>query len=125
MKFTLKSPAMMAVMTAMTAIVFSASGHAHAILQTATPKAGEILSKAPLQIVLHFNEPLEAPFSKITLRDGKGVVVKTDKATVAKAHPDILQLITPKLAAGSYQVLWSTMTLDGHRAKGQYNFSVK
>ena len=46
-------------------------------------------------------------------------------ATVDKAHPQMLHLVSPKLAVGSYQVLWSTMTQDGHRTKGQYGFQVK
>ena len=80
------------------------------------------MSVAPKEIVLHFDEALEAPFCKITLKDGKGISVKTDKAIVDQAHPDTLHLVAPKLAAGSYQVQWSTMTRDGHRTKGQYGF---
>lgn len=119
MNFFSKSLAATVLMT------MSVGAIAHASLQTATPKSGEILNAAPKEIVLHFNEALEAPFSKITLKDRKGVVVKTDKATVDKAHPETLHLVTPKLGAGTYQVQWSTMTQDGHRAKDQYSFQVK
>lgn len=103
----------------------SAGAFAHASLQTASPKSGEVLDKAPKEIVLHFNEALEAAFSKITLKDHQGVMVKTEKATVDKAHPETLRLVTPKLGVGTYQVQWSTMTQDGHRAKNQYSFQVK
>jgi methionine-rich copper-binding protein CopC len=101
------------------------SAFAHAALQTSSPKSSEVVAGSPSLIVLKFNEALEAPFSKITLKDSKGATLKTEKATVDKQHPETLQLVPPKLAAGSYQVLWSTMTQDGHRAKGQYAFQVK
>lgn len=103
----------------------TSSAFAHAALQTSSPKSTEVVAGSPRAIVLKFNEALEAPFSKITLKDSKGTTLKTEKATVDKAHPETLQLIPPKLGAGSYQVLWSTMTQDGHRTKGQYAFQVK
>jgi methionine-rich copper-binding protein CopC len=101
------------------------SAFAHAALQTSSPNPSEVVAGSPSAIVLKFNEALEAPFSKITLKDSKGTTLNTEKATVDKQHPETLQQIPPKLAAGSYQVQWSTMTQDGHRAKGQYAFQVK
>jgi methionine-rich copper-binding protein CopC len=112
-------------LAATTLVTISLGAFAHAKLETAIPKSGELLDKAPTEIVLHFNEALEAPFSKITLKDSKGATIKTEKATVDKAHPETLHLVTPKLSAGTYQVQWSTMTQDGHRAKDQYSFQVK
>ena len=106
-------------------IAISSGAFAHAKLETSIPKSGELLDKAPTEIVLHFNEALEAPFSKITLKDSKGATIKTEMATVDKVHPETLHLVTPKLSAGTYQVQWSTMTQDGHRAKDQYSFRVK
>ena len=112
-------------LAAMTSMALASNALAHAALEKASPKSGEVLTKAPTEVVLHFNEALEAPFSKIVLKDKKGVIIKSDKATVDKAHPETLHLVTPKLGVGTYQVQWSTMTQDGHRATGQYSFLVK
>ena len=112
-------------LVAITSMTVASSALAHAALEKSIPKSGEILSKAPTEVVLHFNEALEAPFSKIILKDKKGAIIKTDKATVDKAHPETLHLVTPQLSVGTYQVQWSTMTQDGHRATGQYSFLVK
>ena len=98
---------------------------AHASLQSSSPKANEVVALAPTAIVLRFNETLEAPFSRITLINLKSGAVKTTKASVDSAHPMILRLATPPLGIGNYQVQWSTMTQDGHRAKGQFGFQVK
>lgn len=98
---------------------------AHASLQSSSPKANEVVQIAPTAIVLRFNEALETPFSRITLINLKSGAIKTTKATVDSAHPQTLRLATPSLGAGSYQVQWSTVTQDGHRAKGQFGFRVK
>jgi methionine-rich copper-binding protein CopC len=34
-------------------------------------------------------------------------------------------LVPPALTPGTWQVHWSTLTLDGHRVKGDYAFRVK
>ena len=112
-------------LAAITSMTVATGALAHAALEKSIPKSGEILSKAPTEVVLHFNEALEAPFSKITLIHLPSDIIKTPKATVDRAHPKTLRLTTPPLSAGSYQVQWSTMTQDGHRAKGQYRFQVK
>ena len=112
-------------LAAITSMTLSTGVLAHAALEKSMPKSGEVVSKAPTKVVLHFNEVLEAPFSKITLIHLPAETIKTAKATVDSAHPKTLRLATPPLSAGSYQVQWSTMTQDGHRAKGQYRFQVK
>lgn len=110
---------------ALLSIALAPSAFAHAVLQSSLPKSGEILHGSPTTVVLNFNEALEAPFSKITLIHLPNDTIKTAKATVDSKHSKILQLTTPILSVGSYQVQWSAMTQDGHRAKGQYGFQVK
>ena len=103
----------------------SVSAVAHASLQSSTPSANEVVQIAPTAIVLRFDTALEAPFSKITLINLKTGAVDTRKALGDRAHPNTLRTPMPPLAAGNYQVQWSTLTQDGHRAKGQFSFQVK
>jgi methionine-rich copper-binding protein CopC len=107
------------------AAVMAPAALAHGVLKEASPAAGAVLDTAPAQIRLLFNEALEAGFSKITLTDGAGVVLATPAAKVEADHPDSLVLVPPVLAAGTWQVQWSTLTRDGHRTKGSYVFRVK
>ncbi|MEB0135380.1 copper resistance protein CopC [Actimicrobium sp. CCC2.4] len=107
------------------AAVMAPAALAHGALKEASPAAGAVLDTPPAQIRLQFNEALEAGFSKITLTDASGAVLATPSAGVEAGHPESLVLIPPALAAGTWQVHWSTLTRDGHRTKGDYVFQVK
>lgn len=115
----------LAFLVTLLAAVLAPAALAHAVLKEASPAAGAVLDTPPAQIRLLFNEALEAEFSKITLTDGAGVVLATPAAKVEPGHPESLLLETPALAAGTWQVQWSTLTRDGHRTKGGYAFRVK
>ncbi len=98
---------------------------AHAKLEASTPQANSVVSPAPAQVRLQFNEPLELPFSKIKLVDEKGTVVEPSKIALDPANAKALVATTPGLHAGAYRVQWSTVTRDGHKVKGEFNFRVK
>lgn len=116
----------MIVATAMAAaILASPFASAHAALKSSNPQAGATLAAAPKEITLTFNEKVEEAFSTITLADGEGKSITTDKAKVDAANPAILRLVAPTLAAGSYTVTWAVAGHDGHRRKGDFKFTVK
>jgi methionine-rich copper-binding protein CopC len=98
---------------------------AHARLQASTPKADSVVSPAPAQVRLQFNEPLEAPFSKLQLVDEHGAVVQPTKTGVDGADPKALVGALPPLHAGAWRVQWSTVTRDGHKVKGEFGFRIK
>jgi methionine-rich copper-binding protein CopC len=45
--------------------------------------------------------------------------------TVDKADPTVMTAPLPPLSSGEYHIQWSTMTHDGHKAKGEVTFKVK
>lgn len=96
---------------------------AHAKLESSEPRAGSTVAAAPAALRLSFNEPLEAPFSKISLAGGAGPVA-LPKAKVDKADPKVLAVPLPALAPGQYTVQWSTVTRDGHKVRGEFGFRV-
>ncbi len=98
---------------------------AHAKLQASQPAANSTVSPAPAQVRLQFNEPLELPFSKVKLVDEKGAVVEAAKVAADPADANALIATTPGLHSGAYRVQWSTVTRDGHKAKGEFSFRVK
>lgn len=107
------------------AIVASPLAAAHASLKSSNPEAGAALVSAPKEIVLTFNEKVEEAFSTVTLSDGDGRPVVSEKAKVDSANPAILRLTAPILTAGSYTVTWAVAGHDGHRRKGEFKFTVK
>lgn len=98
---------------------------AHAKIAASQPKADSELQAAPKEIRLKFNEALEPAFSKIELVDAKEVAIALPKIELDKNDPKVMFTAVPALHPGQYRVRWSTMTHDGHKAKGQFAFRIK
>ncbi|MBA5605571.1 copper homeostasis periplasmic binding protein CopC [Duganella sp. FT3S] len=98
---------------------------AHASLKSSNPAAGATVDAAPNEVALTFSEKVEPAFSSITVTDGQGKTVATDKAKPDTANPAILRLTVPALASGTYTVNWAVAGHDGHRRKGDFKFTVK
>jgi methionine-rich copper-binding protein CopC len=107
------------------ASVATSSVFAHAKLQASDPQSGSTLESAPKQIRLKFNEALEPAFSKIKVTGPQHDEIPVQPTTVDKADPTVMTAALPPLAAGEYHIQWSTMTHDGHKAKGEVTFKVK
>ena len=103
----------------------AATAQAHAKLQASDPQANSTLASAPKQLRLKFNEALEPAFSKIKLTDAKNAEIALQHAEVEKTDPTVMAAAVPALGSGTYHVLWSTMTHDGHKTKGEFTFQVK
>ena len=112
--------------TLITALSVSGSAFAHAHLQHQYPAANAAVSASPQAITLTFSEGVEANFSGITLTGPQQTAVKT--GTAKRNEKDDKQLIVPieeALKPGDYQVDWHVVSVDGHKTKGKYPFSVK
>lgn len=99
---------------------------AHAHLQQQTPAANAEVSAAPQALTLTFSEGIEANFSGVTLTGPDQQPVATGKA--ARSESNKTQLVVPltqPLTSGLYTVKWHVVSVDGHKTKGQYQFSVK
>lgn len=106
-------------------LAVSTAAHAHAKLETSTPKANAIVEVAPNEIRLQFNEPLEMAFSHVKLIDAKGAAVAPIKVEIAKDSPKSMVTTLPAIASGVYRVQWTALTRDGHKVKGEFPFQVK
>lgn len=114
------------------ALVFTASltvapaVWAHAHLKQQSPAADAVMDPAPQALTLNFSEGIEPAFSGITLTGPDKQKRETGKAKLAADNNK--QLIVPlngQLPAGRYQVDWHVVSVDGHKTKGSYHFSVK
>ncbi len=99
---------------------------AHAHLEHQYPAADAAVDAAPQALTLNFSEGVETGFSGVTITGDKEQVVKT--GPVKRNEKDRTQLIVPlehALTPGTYKVEWHVVSVDGHKTKGSYHFSVK
>jgi methionine-rich copper-binding protein CopC len=98
---------------------------AHAHLKQQIPAADSVVT-APQALTLNFSEGIEPGFSGVVVTDAQKQVIKTGTAT--RDEKNKAQLTVPleqTLASGTYQVDWHVVSVDGHKTKGSYHFSVK
>ena len=100
------------------------AAEAHAFLDSAEPAVGSVIKQAPAQIKLHFSEGIEAKFSGAELHDAADKAVAVNMSVDA-ANNKVL-MVTPQapLQAGTYHVLWHITSVDSHKTKGSFNFTV-
>ena len=98
---------------------------AHAHLKQPIPASESVVS-APQALTLNFSEGIEPEFSGVVVTDAQKQVIKTGTAT--RDEKEKAQLTVPldqTLTPGTYQVDWHVVSVDGHKTKGSYHFSVK
>lgn len=110
---------------AVVGLLAASAASAHARLESSSPQANATVSPAPSQVRLQFSEQLELPFSKVKLVDEKGAVVVPGKIARDEANPKVLVATVPALHPGAWRVEWSTVTRDGHKVKGRFDFRVR
>jgi methionine-rich copper-binding protein CopC len=106
--------------------LWTGAATAHALVERSTPASGETLAQAPAVVSIVFDAELEPVFSKLIVKNDQGEKVSQGDGEVASDNHKIL---AAKLAAamgkGGYHVYWDVIAHDGHRAKGDYVFTVK
>ncbi|EBD0850706.1 CopC domain-containing protein YobA [Salmonella enterica] len=81
---------------------------------------------SPQALTLNFSEGIEPGFSGATITGPQQELIKTRPAK--RNEQDKTQLIIPleqPLKSGAYTVDWHVVSVDGHKTKGKYTFSVK
>lgn len=107
-------------------MAFSSLAAAHAHLQSSLPAAKAQVTTSPDALTLNFSEDIEAALSGVTLLDDAQKPVATAKSRVESGQKKRLIVGLPQpLKAGSYQVNWHVLSVDGHKTAGSYRFSVK
>ena len=104
-------------------LALTSGAFAHAHLDHASPKVGSTVSPAPREIVLWFTDKLEAAFSTIEVRNEQGATVHAGKATVIGDRTQ-LRVAVEALPPGTYKVIWQVLSVDTHRARGDFTFRV-
>ncbi|WP_340616335.1 CopC domain-containing protein YobA [Xenorhabdus entomophaga] len=99
---------------------------AHAHLKDQIPAENTTVEAAPQTITLSFSERIELGFSKVKLTGPEKTAIKTGKLELdPETKTKLILPVEGKLAAGEYSVDWSVLSVDGHKTKGAYNFTVR
>ncbi|PRY02828.1 hypothetical protein B0G73_11869 [Paraburkholderia sp. BL25I1N1] len=106
------------------ALLVTSTAFAHAHLSSSEPAANAEVA-APSEVTIHFTEPLEPAFSKITLADTSGKAAAAIESQVDKDDARVMHLPLPQLSTGRYAVHWIAVATDGHRTQGDFAFIVK
>lgn len=81
---------------------------------------------APSELTLVFSEGIEPSFSKVTVVGPEKKNITTGKLLVTGADKTHVSLpLSQPLEQGEYNVNWNVVSVDGHKTKGEYTFSVK
>jgi copper transport protein len=108
---------------ALAALVLPATAFAHASLRKESPEFGQELAQSPRQVVLQFDQTVDAlpkAIQVLTL-DGKNVA-GTPRAITAQRE---IVASVPKLPNGAYTIRWQALSNDGHIVTGVYTFGVR
>jgi methionine-rich copper-binding protein CopC len=84
-----------------------------------------VLRVVPKQIELRFNVRIEQAFARATLREpAREPLLLSPLRSAAAARTDHLILPLPLLKAGSYEVRYHVLAVDGHATQGVLRFRV-
>jgi methionine-rich copper-binding protein CopC len=109
----------------LTALAVPSAAGAHAFLDHAEPRVGSEVKASPTEVRIWFTQHLESTFSAIEVFDADGKQVDKKDCHVDEKDPSLLIVSVPALAAGTYKVAWHVVSVDTHRTKGDFKFTVK
>lgn len=107
---------------AFAALTLPAPAFAHASLIRETPTFEQRLSTAPRQVVLQFDQSVDALPKAIEVFTLQGKNVAGSPRAVPSAREIVASL--PRLPKGAYTVRWQALSNDGHIVSGVYTFGV-
>ena len=103
----------------------SESAEAHANLVESDPAVNSVLPESPDGITIRFTEPLEPALSEIRVLDAMGRRVDNGDSKLDTGDPHLMSVSVGPLENGTYTVAWKNVsTVDGHRVRGAFVFSV-
>ncbi len=98
---------------------------AHANLVESDPAPNSVLKTPPDRIDIRFTEPLEPALSEIRVLDSQGRQVDLGDSELDPADPTVMSVSLGTLNNDTYTVAWTNVsTVDGHRVRGSFLFSV-
>lgn len=106
-------------------MAWSGLAMAHALPQHSVPAAGATLAEAPQAVIIYFDAELEPVFSTLIVRNAQGSKVSHGNGMVMANNPRSLEAKLIAAGKGAYHVYWNVVSHDGHRAQGDFIFTVR
>lgn len=105
------------------ALILPAGAFAHARLITEHPDFRQRVGTAPTQVVLRFDQGVDAFANSIVVYDAKGRI----ESGTARNGGDARVVVVPlgHLRRGAYTVRWHAVSSDSHVVSGVYTFGVR
>jgi len=97
--------------------------HAHAVLVSSNPVDGSVLTTAPAQVSLTFDEPVRMVPGAVQVISSTGT--KVDRgATLVSGDTEIQLALPDRLPRDGYTAMWRLVSADGHEISGSVSFGV-
>ena len=98
---------------------------AHSMLVKAEPPRRAVLTTAPAQVQLWFNEEIEGDYASLIVLNAEKHPVTEVKPQLAPDDRKSIVLPLPELTAGKYSVKFRVLSVDGHVVESYFDFTVK
>ncbi|WP_246534979.1 copper resistance CopC family protein [Methylomonas paludis] len=109
----------------MTALLSPMPALAHAILVKSQPAKDEIVTQAPKQIDLWFNDAVRSEYKALAVIDSTGKRVDNHDVEQTLTDGSHIHATVADLPAGTYTVRYRVVSEDTHIVTGKFEFTVK
>lgn len=117
------APIVAALVAALAALLVSpVAASAHDQLVTSTPANGVTVTTLPRNVVLNFEEPPVAGYTKVHITAPNGTDLSSGLPVTTGSR--VTLGVRPSTALGAYAIRWSLLSDDGHPVSGVIRFSV-
>ena len=99
------------------------SAFAHSVLIGTQPGNDVVVPESPDEVVLEFNEAVDASLGSLRVIDGQGAQVDSGEVTQPVAT-EVAVGIDSELAPGTYTVAWRVVSADSDPISGAFVFHV-
>ncbi|HSU04739.1 MAG TPA: copper resistance protein CopC [Acetobacteraceae bacterium] len=97
---------------------------AHAVLMRSDPPVGGSVATSPPALTITFSERVEPQFTTVKVLDPGNNPVAIGELRPTGADGKTVAASLPKLAPGKYSVVYNATSVDTHKTKGRYTFTV-
>lgn len=98
---------------------------AHAIMVKSTPAKDEVLTEAPKQIDIWFNDKVGTEYKALAVIDNTGQRVDNKDAQQETFDESHLYATVKPLVPGTYTVRYRVVSIDTHIVTGKFQFTIK
>jgi copper resistance protein C len=107
------------------AMAFPIPLFAHAILVKSQPAKDEVLTQAPKQVDVWFNDKVGSEYKALAVIDSTGKRVDNKDVAQDTFDPSHLYSTIQSLPPGTYTVRYRVVSIDTHIVTGKFQFSIK